>query len=95
MTSKKLHNIYDDINGNHISPVNFIPASPITSRFVAPWDTSGWYYVCGNLNIGSKMYSNMDITVKSIDPLYFGSDYILTYDSKAEGFLDTPESTSL
>lgn len=90
MASKKLQNIYDKTDGNQISPVGFVPSSPITSRFVAPWDTSGWYYVCGNLKIGSKMYSNTDITVKRINPLYFGSDYILTYDSKAEGFLDTP-----
>ena len=49
------------------SNVNFIPAKPLTSRFVAPWDTSGWYYVWPNMAVGSKIYSTSDVTIAEID----------------------------
>ncbi len=73
------------------SNVNFIPAKPLTSRFVAPWDTSGWYYVSPNMAVGSKIYSNSDVTIASIDEKYVGADYIVTFNSAADGFDDKQE----
>ena len=60
------------------SNVNFIPAKPLTSRFVAPWDTSGWYYVWPNMAVGSKIYSNSDVTIAKIDEKYVGADYVVS-----------------
>ena len=73
------------------SNVNFVPAKPPTSRFVAPWDTSGWYYVSPNMNVGSKIYSNSDAVIASIDEKYVGADYIVTFNSAADGFDDKQE----
>lgn len=73
------------------SSVNFVPAKPLTSRFVAPWDTSGWYYVCPNFALGSKIYSNSDVTVAEIPEKYIGADYVVTFNSAAYGFDDKQE----
>ena len=73
------------------SNVNFVPAKPLTSRFVAPWDTSGWYYVCPNMAVGSKIYSNCGATIASIDEKYVGADYVVTFNSNADGFDDKQE----
>ena len=73
------------------SSVNFVPAKPLTSRFVAPWDTSGWYYVCPNFALGSKLYSNSDVTVAKLPEKYVGADYVVTFNSAADGFDDKQE----
>ncbi len=73
------------------SNVNFIPAAPLTSRFVAPWDTSGWYYVCPNMARGAKIYSNSDVTIAEIDEKYVGADYVVTFNSISDGFDDKQE----
>ena len=73
------------------SSVNFVPAKPLTSRFVAPWDTSGWYYIYPNFALGSKLYSNSGVTVASIDEKYIGADYVVTFNSAADGFDDKQE----
>ena len=73
------------------SSVNFVPAKPLTSRFVAPWDTSGWYYIYPNFALGSKLYSNSDVSVASIDEKYIGADYVVTFNSAADGFDDKQE----
>lgn len=65
-----------------------LPEKPIISRFVAPWDTSGWYYVSADFHIGSQLYANASVTVTDM-PLYLcGGDHIVTYDSHREGFDD-------
>lgn len=73
------------------SSVNFVPAKPLTSRFVAPWDTSGWYYVCPNFALGSKLYSNSDVTVAELPEKYVGADYVVTFNSASDGFDDKQE----
>lgn len=73
------------------SNVNNIPPVPVTSRFVAPWDTSGWYYMSTDLNIGSKIYSNSDVTVGYLDEKYRGADFVVTFNSFADGFDDKQE----
>ena len=73
------------------SNVNSVPMRPLTSRFVAPWDTSGWYYICPNMAIGSKLYSNSDDTIAEIDAKYIGADYVVTFNSTADGFDDKQE----
>lgn len=73
------------------SSVNFVPAKPLTSRFVAPWDTSGWYYVSPNFDIGSKLYSNSDDVVAALPEKYIGADQVVTFNSFADGFDDKQE----
>ena len=43
--------------------INHIPPCPVISRFVAPWDTSGWYGVCPDFAEGKRLYSNSDACV--------------------------------
>ncbi|MCQ2796513.1 MAG: hypothetical protein MJ213_04375, partial [Bacilli bacterium] len=62
--------------------LNKLPAVPVSSRFVAPWDTSGWYYLQENLKLGSRIYSNSDAKIISIPKKYIGLDYIVTFDTK-------------
>ncbi len=73
------------------SSVELVPARPPMSRFVAPWDTSGWYYAAPNFGIGSKLYSNSDAKVASLPEKYLGADYIVTFNSAADGFDDKQE----
>lgn len=73
------------------SNVNEVPMRPLTSRFVAPWDTSGWYYISPNMAIGSKLYSNSEDTIAAIDEKYIGADYVVTFNSTADGFDDKQE----
>lgn len=73
------------------SNVNSVPMRPLTSRFVAPWDTSGWYYICPNMAVGSKLYSNSEDTIAEIDAKYIGADYVVTFNSTADGFDDKQE----
>lgn len=68
-----------------------IPASPVISRFVAPWDTSGWYSVFPGFGPGRRLYSNSDVRVASLDETYAGWEYVRTFDSKADGFDDKQE----
>lgn len=71
--------------------VNSLPENPIISRFVSPWDTSGWYSVLPDFKAGKKIYSNVDVKVLSCPKKYYGSDYIMTFNSNAEGFDDKQE----
>ena len=68
-----------------------VPVSPLTSRFVAPWDTSGWYYLRQNFGDGVSIYSNTGDRVISADKKFYGGDYVVTYNSNAEGFDDKQE----
>jgi len=67
------------------------PKKPTISRFVSPWDTSGWYSVLPDFGVGKAVYSNTDAVVLSCDEKYFGADYIMTFNSAAEGFDDKQE----
>ena len=73
------------------SPASKIPAVPMTSRFVAPWDTAGWYYMLPELYVGCDMYSNCDDKLKEIDDKYLGADYVVSFNSFADGFDDKEE----
>ena len=87
----RLQSIYNETDGNEISPLGYIPKTPLTSRFVSPWDTSGWYAVRCNFKKGILMYSNSDDYVKQIDEGYEGADYIQTFNSKEINLIDHPE----
>ncbi|OQB52997.1 MAG: Exo-poly-alpha-D-galacturonosidase precursor [Firmicutes bacterium ADurb.Bin146] len=87
----RLQSLYDETAGNGISPVQYMPKTPLTSRFVSPWDTSGWYSVKCNFQKGALLYSNCTDTVKDIDECYAGADYIQTFNSKAINLIDHPE----
>ena len=76
---------------NRISDGAYLPASPITSRFVSPWDTSGWYSVQPDFGAGAKIYSNCDAIVRSAPEKLIGADYIRTFNSAADGFDDKQE----
>ena len=67
------------------------PESPIIGRFVSPWDTSGWYSVYANFAVGAKLHSNEEITASAVPARYVGADYIMTFNSKADGFDDKQE----
>ena len=67
------------------------PKRPGISRFVAPWDTSGWYYMAANFAEGCRIYSNASITVTECPAFLRGCDYIVTYDSATDGFDDKQE----
>lgn len=71
--------------------INHIPPCPVISRFVAPWDTSGWYGVCPDFAEGKRLYSNSDACVTVLPEKYRGAEYIMTYDSKADGADDKQE----
>ncbi len=73
------------------SSIGNIPPRAVTSRFVAPWDTSGWYYMDTGLCVGSKLYSNADVRVASLPEKYVGADFVVTFNSKADGFDDKQE----
>ena len=71
--------------------IDRIPAKPVISRFVAPWDTSGWYYMDADFGIGSRVYSNAEIFVTALPDCLRGCDYVVTYDSATDGFDDKQE----
>ena len=68
--------------------IHCLPPAPVISRFVAPWDTSGWYYVSPCFSNGSRLYSNADIYAAGAPGFLLGCEWIVTYDSHAEGFDD-------
>lgn len=68
-----------------------IPPTPVISRFVAPWDTSGWYYASQGLCVGKMIYSNTHDKIARLPRQYEGSDYLVVFDSFAEGFDDKQE----
>lgn len=67
------------------------PAEPIIGRFVSPWDTSGWYSVFANFGVGSRLHSNEEVTATSVPSRFVGADYIMTFNSQADGFEDKQE----
>ena len=68
--------------------LDLLPERPLISRFVAPWDTSGWYYAAPGFAAGCRLYSNADVTAADVPGCLQGGDYIVTYDSHREGFDD-------
>lgn len=68
-----------------------LPDKPVISRFVSPWDTSGWYSLLPDFSVGKKVYSNTADTVVSCPEKYVGAEYIMTFNSNAEGFDDKQE----
>ena len=76
---------------NRISCGAYYPESPIIGRFVSPWDTSGWYSVYANFAVGAKLHSNEEITASAVPARYVGADYIMTFNSRADGFDDKQE----
>ena len=62
--------------------LNKLPTLPVSSRFVAPWDTSGWYYLQEGLKVNSKIYSNSEVKITSLPKKLVGADYIVTFDTK-------------
>lgn len=71
--------------------IGHLPPAPVISRFVAPWDTSGWYCVLPNFSVGSRLYSNADTRVTALPQAYAGWEYVMTFDSLADGFDDKQE----
>ena len=78
-------------NHNRVSLGNLYPEAPIMGRFVSPWDTSGWYSVYANFGVGAKLHSNEEVTLTALPAKYEGADYIMTFNSKADGFDDKQE----
>ena len=78
-------------NHNRVSLGHTYPEAPIMGRFVSPWDTSGWYSVYANFGVGAKLHSNEEVTLASLPAKYEGADYIMTFNSKADGFDDKQE----
>ena len=76
---------------NRISCGAYYPESPIIGRFVSPWDTSGWYSVYANFGVGAKLHSNENVTAAKVPARYVGADYIMTFNSQADGFDDKQE----
>lgn len=67
------------------------PPFPTMSRFVAPWDTCGWYAGREALQVGARLYTNADAQVTSIPAGYLGADYVCMFDSQSQGFDDKQE----
>ena len=76
---------------NRVSCGAYYPESPIIGRFVSPWDTSGWYSVYANFGVGAKLHSNETVTAAKVPSRYVGADYIMTFNSQADGFDDKQE----
>lgn len=55
------------------------PDVPAISRFLAPFDTDGWYFVRESLDVGSPLFTNNDTVVSALPDIYKGCDYIQTY----------------
>ena len=73
---------------NEEHSLDLIPEKPLISGFVAPWDTSGWYYVVHGFHAGSRLYANADVTAVRVPDALTGGDHIVTFDSHREGFDD-------
>ncbi|MBR5187184.1 MAG: hypothetical protein IKW18_01825, partial [Clostridia bacterium] len=76
---------------NRVSCGAFYPESPIIGRFVSPWDTSGWNSDYANFAVGAKLHSNEEVTASAVPARYIGADYIMTFNSRADGFDDKQE----
>ena len=61
---------------------------PVISRFVAPWDTSGWYVAETGLKTGSRVRTNANVRVTKLPDEFKGAEYIQTFDSLLDGFDD-------
>ncbi len=72
-------------------PFNQVPSIPVISRFVAPWDASGWYGVRSNFAPGKSVYTNSSTIISQVPSRYIGAEYIVTFDSICEGFDDKQE----
>lgn len=72
-------------------PFDQIPSCPVISRFVAPWDTSGWYGVRSGFAPGKPVYTNCPASVSQVPSRYMGAEYVVTFDSYCEGFDDKQE----
>lgn len=68
--------------------LDLMPEKPLISRFVAPWDTSGWYYPAPEFSTGSRLYSNADVTALNVPDCLLGGEHIVTFDSHRENFDD-------
>lgn len=68
-----------------------LPVTPTISRFVSPWDTSGWYSVLPDFDKGVEIYSNSNDKIASCDEKYIGAEYIMTFNSAVHGFDDRQE----
>ena len=75
-----------------MSTIKRIPVTPVISRFSAPWDADCWYYLSEDFKDGSVVYSNTETKVKDVPSELKGADYIVTFDSKSNGFDDHQES---
>lgn len=76
---------------NRRSDGAYYPESPVIGRFVSPWDTSGWYSVFAGFDVGAKLHSNEEVTASSVPERLRGADYIMTFNSRADGFDDKQE----
>ena len=76
---------------NRRSDGAYYPESPVIGRFVSPWDTSGWYSVFAEFDVGAKLHSNEEVTASSVPERLRGADYIMTFNSRADGFDDKQE----
>ena len=65
-----------------------LPPRPTISRFVAPWDTSGWYIAATDFANGSRLYTNADIVALDVPRELLGGDSIVTFDSHSDRFDD-------
>ena len=74
-----------------MNSIRFLPETPAVSRFVAPWDTCGWYAAYENLHVGAPLYTNAATRVLGLPAAYEGADYIRMFDSEAQGFDDKQE----
>ncbi len=73
---------------NRTSCANQYPEAPLIGRFVSPWDTSGWYSVYANFDLGVKFHSNEEVTVTEAPARFIGADYIMTFNATADGLPD-------
>lgn len=71
---------------------DFYPGEPVISRYSAPWDADGWYYVGENFGKNSIVYSNTDVKAEKVPKCLLGGDFIVTYNSASEGKADNQES---
>ena len=58
-----------------MNSIRFLPETPAVSRFVAPWDTCGWYAAYENLRVGAPLYTNAATRVLGLPAAYEGADY--------------------
>lgn len=75
-----------------MNKIDFLPNTPILSRYSAPWDADCWYHIGGNIKNGSCVSSNYNQVVKKIKGKYVGAEYIVTYDSFITKKIDHQEN---